>query len=419
MTTGTQIDDKLVWYSPAYPSGYYGIYQYKTWSGADRPKVAAPPPTVEYFPAQRSNGSWYMRKTVRRSKPPKRARSPENPYTCSWLTASYPWIRGYETYPDNSGQSGIDGASSAFAAIIPAPQLWGPEDDYKLIDKLRGRIAGSGFNLGVFLAEGNQALEMIANSAVRLGKAIEFTRRGNFRAAQRALVNGNGRKLKSKPDDIAGNWLEMQYGWLPLLSDMKSGAEFLAHKLNVPMQQVYKVTRTRANDTPAHFARDPDGSLGYGPGLAVSYSYTTKQIKAIVSEVDPYKLIGLTDPASVAWEKLPWSFVIDWAIPIGNYLAARGLANSVTGTFVTSTKVATYSRGLVNKDRVVITSGGESYVHSQGSFSRVISSSLDVPLPAFKPLGEIPSWRRAANAVALLTQKRSMFQSAHSDSHYE
>lgn len=315
MTTGSYTDDRL-WYYNAYPSGYVGLYQWKTWNGADRPQVEPQPPQIEHVTVQGRDGSWRLKKVVRRSRPPKRARNPENPYTCSWLYASYPVLYGFTRYPDNSGQAGIQGASSTLCADIPAPQLWDSDDDYKLLNKLRTRLQGSDFNLGVFLAEGNQALEMIADNARRIGKAIEYTRRGNFLAAQRALVNGSGRKLKSKKDDAAGAWLEMAYGWKPLLSDTKAAAETLAHKLNVPMQQVYRVSRTRANNEPARLASDPSGTGDSGPAFAESYSLTSKHIKAIVSEVDPYKLIGLTDPASVAWEKMPWSLFSTGSFPL-------------------------------------------------------------------------------------------------------
>lgn len=30
--------------------------------------------------------------------------------------------------------------------------------------------------------------------------------------------------------------------------------------------------------------------------------------------------LGLTNPAAIAWELVPFSFVVDWFIPIGNFL---------------------------------------------------------------------------------------------------
>jgi hypothetical protein len=37
--------------------------------------------------------------------------------------------------------------------------------------------------------------------------------------------------------------------------------------------------------------------------------------------------------------------------------------------------------------------------------TRTVSTSLDVPLPSWKPLSQVASWKHCANAVALLVQK--------------
>lgn len=32
--------------------------------------------------------------------------------------------------------------------------------------------------------------------------------------------------------------------------------------------------------------------------------------------------LGLTDPLTIGWELVPYSFVVDWAMPVGNFLLA-------------------------------------------------------------------------------------------------
>jgi hypothetical protein len=42
---------------------------------------------------------------------------------------------------------------------------------------------------------------------------------------------------------------------------------------------------------------------------------------------------------------------------------------------------------------------------SKAEVTRTVSTNLSVPLPNFKPLGKVASWKHCANSVALLVQK--------------
>jgi hypothetical protein len=276
---------------------------------------------------------------------------------------------------------------------------WNSNDTIAALGKLREKVAGSDFNAGVFLAEGSKALTMIADSAVRIRKGLTAIKRGDVIGAAKAL----GSKRPTKVHKTASaNWLELQYGWMPLVKDAYGGAEFLGKLLNFPMVQTYKVRRKKKmNGTwsfPGWTSKKADAS-------------TTYQILARLTEVDPYQLSGLTDPASIVWELTPYSFVADWFIPIGNYLAARSLASALTGTFVT-TKVRRVSAAYTGHP-----GAGNAFVSTshithpscnwtQINVDRTVSTTLSVPVPRFKPLSDVPSWKHCANAVALLVQKK-------------
>jgi len=165
------------------------------------------------------------------------------------------------------------------------------------------------------------------------------------------------------------------------------GAAFLAHHLNTPLQHVVKVRRSVKQ-------------VGFQPDWLHSSNRVTVNLKAILREVDVPQLAGLQDPASVAWELLPWSFVVDWFIPIGNWLECRGLASSLTGTFVISTKNIGECRHFKKGGSYPMESPME--YRKILTFDREISTSLSVPVPSLKPLGKALSWRHCENAVALL-----------------
>lgn len=381
MTTGSRVVDKR---------GYGGagsLFQ-KTWTGTDYPSTK---PNFTNIPYIGRNGRRYIRKVW--VKKPRRFYVVDHPYSCE--------IKDMNMCLFTTGPSYYVGKNVPYGAFgntvygrYLGSDIWSANDDLALLSQLRGRVAGSDFNAGVFLGEGHQVLRMIGDSALKIAKSLRCLKKGNLRGASVALT---GKAYDPKTGKVANNWLELQYGWLPLLSDVHGGALFLAHHLNTPLQTTVRVNRSQKAEM-----RETSSQAGNSPDI--SRIHSRGYIKAILKEKDVAQLSGLTDPVSIAWELVPYSFVVDWFIPIGSWLSARGLRSALTGTFVT-TRMVTWE-GLGYGDYI---SGR--YYSAPGSWAkmvslnRTISSSLQVPLPDFKPLGKVLSWQHAANAVALLTQK--------------
>lgn len=205
------------------------------------------------------------------------------------------------------------------------------------------------------------------------------------------------------PKQFSSWWLEAVYGWLPLVNDIQEGAEFLAHQLNVPFVQSYKASvRKEVNLT----------RITSGPGYGITHTSSGKStrthrrglIARIAEKPSTPKLLGLTSLESVIWELMPWSFVADWIIPIGAWLEARGHAQGLTGTFITSDK-QTGKAHAPTGNYFTLVGGVREPFYSNVVFSRVITYTLAVPMPTVKPLSSIPSWIRAANSVALLVTR--------------
>lgn len=411
MTTGSRNTDLRTVQTGACGTGLTGSFANKTWSGADQAPLPSVPfetyvkreyrlePFIDKKGRRRTrrNFTGYQQEYRKYPKKVKRARvydehaysvsgrrHVENPIT--WVDPGYP--------PDQQFKTGHP--ALCFGSLFNlTPTNWSSNNDLELINKLRGKILGDGeFDMGVFLVELPQAAKMIANAAYRLERAYHFARRGNFREAERYLISGYRSVLgRSRKLDAARSWLELQYGWKPLLSDAFHGAQQLAHMANEPFRNVVRTSRMVYEAPPA-----PPTGVKPKSGLY----FTRKSLKAIVKEVNVPKLTGLTNPETMAWEKLPFSFVADWFLPIGDYLQARGVANSVSGTFVTSTIRRQYCKGLTATTAWMTQLNDGGFEDEIFSFSRRISTSLSVPLPSFKPLKKVASWTHAANAVALL-----------------
>jgi len=403
MTTGTRVSG---FYGPvtvgATVQNLYRDYRTKTFTGSNYPSVK---PTYEKIDTSYQSSYLVVRKgksvvkikyhnrfLMKRTKPPKRASVVEHPYWVSITAKSnavfeYSNDLGVHWYPCSDNDVGGGG--------IVYSDPWDSNDDLAMIGKLREKVAGSDFNAGVFLAEGHEALKMITNAALRINGAYSAARKGNLSKARRILVNNSPRKNLGRKS-VANNWLELQYGWLPLLKDVESGAQFLAHQHSVPLQHV---VTARSSKKTGPVATPAPTSCKWGSALNASMA----QVKAILKEKDVVALSGLTDPASVLWEKLPYSFVVDWFIPVGNYLNARGLSQSLTGTFVVTNTKRTMAMGLVGLNYLFRGNAGGAYVNNI-VVNRTVNTTLPIPVPSIKPLAKTASWRHCANALALVLQ---------------
>lgn len=383
----------------------------KTWSGTNRPKtrkgyrlVHEPQPsaiaaqafgTERLFVRQEPTVTRYEKGALT-----KRARSVENPYSASGLSFEAGRHRTKVTVQPASQNRNVSPLRAE--DVMPVLKAWNPNKEIALAGKLREKIAGTDFNAGVFLGEGREALSLITSSAWRIGGALRALRRFDFVSAERFLVEGTVRsgaaaKARSKArwtDNLSSNWLQLQYGWLPLLKDVHDGAGFIAHHLSAPLQQVVRVSVS--DRTPGTWTSTSPSFYRLDRPEFVNQVW----IKATIREKSVVALSGLMDPLSIAWELMPYSFVVDWFIPIGNYLQARQLDSGINATYVVSRLRRAEGQG------VCILS---SYVAEKKSaikvwdFSRTVSTTFSVPRPAFKPLSKVASWQHAANAVALLT----------------
>lgn len=409
MTTGTfNFNDQV----PASSGGWWGTKITRSWSGTDRARTPKPPHNTYTTYREYTDFAGIVRRkdfTFRIPHPAssearvvKRAYEEEHPYSLDHqrLFSDRVSYTVSSNYPQHSDMT-IHGATS-----------WAPEtlisanDVLKLIGRLQDLVQGSDFNLGIALGELGDTVGLIGDTAGRMAGALGAARNGQFGKAADYLFSGTKRRRKPGHKDLPGgkptskmladNWLELQYGWLPLLKDVEAGAQMLAHHLNVPLRKSYRVSMRKELMTTRNT------QVGYnslhraiGKGLKVH----RKSIIARIEEAGSIpQLLGLTNPELVAWELVPYSFVADWFIPIGDWLQARAFVSHLKGTFITSDKRTGYAFSPTSQYFAFQPRGNNFRV----LFQRTVSTTLDVPMPRMKPLGKVASWQHCVNAVGLL-----------------
>lgn len=335
--------------------------------------------------------------------------------------------------------------------------LWGPQnliwdttDTLAAQSKIASACRGHTFNLGVALAEGHETMALVVGTITRFTSAIKQLKRGRFDLALRSLGavprgrhkssrvlgprgkylepprprrlvldrHGNARLIGVDPviqqkridrallrqkervnldpkelthSDIGSMWLEIQYGWRPLLSDVYESQTAYAKLMDPP-----RTSRVEAS----HSIKATYSSENYYAKWTVASVMTQRIICIYVEDNSITRSLGLENPLSVAWEVVPFSFVVDWFIPIGSYLDTVSSMPKLNANFLTMQRTVAITTGKGKAAPYLnASSNGKRTI-----FTRTGSSSLNVPFPGFKPLPEALSSGHIKNALALLQQ---------------
>lgn len=298
----------------------------------------------------------------------------------------------YRNHPEIFGYSG-----PTFPTI--QRDAWTDVDDFKLLNKLAERYDNTPFDAGIAGAELGKSVDMLANRVRQAALAAKLARRGNFREAAGVLasepshIRKNRREAAAKQNLFDLN-LEIQYGWRTWANDIYDLA------VAIDAQARRKIIRAK---------RTINGMIIPDPMFPCTGStYIRKSIVAYLEVDDPMwpERMGLVNPLGILWEVTPWSLVVDWALPIGDWIAAQSFAFRARGTFVTSVKEYTKYRGVGHRmtdTPVTVYEPLGRWMQSSCSFKRTVTNSLAVPMPSFKsPLKSGEPLQRLANALSFL-----------------
>lgn len=202
-------------------------------------------------------------------------------------------------------------------------------------------------------------------------------------------------RVKLTPCDVTAAELAYSFGIAPLAEDVFSAVEALRLAIERPIHMPFFETVTaygKVNPTP------PSSCTSYQRKYRVS-----NRVSGIVELEPSFKsAITVSNPLSWAWELIPFSFVVDWGIPIGNYLQGLDMLRRIHSVKGTRTIKESYTAYWKAKDTAsapynVSTNWGKL---SYKSHERKLLSSIPVPpLPRWKPS---LSWHKVYRAMTLL-----------------
>lgn len=333
--------------------------------------------------------------------------------------------RATSVYGSPTGPYSVTAVTHVMQAEFQAPQDLIDRALNSARSQLLGRLSSQDINLAQAFGERSQLTDMLATTATRFIDGFRALKRGDWRKCLRVLqvresyaVKRSGRKIityektwEQNPFRAASSlWLEFQYGWRPFMSDIDGAAKTLAEKhVKDESGSFYKTEIYSGSCT----LKDNYDLIQIPTETSSGYMRRRSEVTAktiiranVENEFLRYsQKLGITNPALLAWELTPFSFVVDWFLPIGNYLknsqAAWGMSFQFGSESVKQTNLTNGRYELKSPDNtyyeVTTYRLGVNTIYNRNR----ITSFPDNPLPDFK---NPYSLTHAANAIALLVQ---------------
>jgi len=220
-----------------------------------------------------------------------------------WNSLYYSFFRGSNKYYDTNWKlryeavdhTCIDGLpANGQAYAIDWSDMEGPA-----YSRFLGKVRDERANLAVDIAEGRQTYKMVASAM--------------------DTIVGYAKKIPVGPVSVMANaWLAYKYGWLPAFQTIYGVANFT--KTNLLQRQI----------TSSYVKQTNHGGLSHvnqGRTIVTPSGYTTQKIRygarLVLRNPGMYDVQRLTslNPAVIAWELVPFSFVFDWFYDVGGFLA--------------------------------------------------------------------------------------------------
>jgi hypothetical protein len=266
------------------------------------------------------------------------------------LTGDFSFVRKVENFV-----SGYGIVRYFETRVIPFGSMFGyggftRSADFNLAElELLKKLKGESWQSGVALVEAGKVSSMVTKTATNLVQAASALRKGHLGTAMGIFgLFPSNRKIKrfnsaygKDPREAAANmWLELQYGWKPLLKDVDDAFKALTRLHDRPASFIHKISTVKKKSGGSFTASYVWSVSPAGSGeLLIDWAEDYKIALVYTVDNDFYsrvQSVDLLNPLGTAWELIPFSFVADWFIPIGDYL--NTLDACLGKTFVRGTR---------------------------------------------------------------------------------
>lgn len=265
------------------------------------------------------------------------------------------------------------------------------------VTKLYAKLTDTHMDLGESFAEMHQTLSFVEGGIRTITGWYKDLKHGRIPWTAQTFSTGNAADL----------WLQYRYAWTPLVNDIY-GVCTLDNLSPRPLELVARSSKVE------NWVKDTNFNLTYWTANRHEEARVTHKATAYakIDVLNTYlqfqSHLGLTNPVELAWNLLPYSFVVDWFLPIGDWLAAQNALVGLSVKEASTTRTSFYYEKISaypTTPRSSKVSGALGYVEGYGfrlRKTRTLGLSPP-PLPHIQnPLNG--SITRVLDALSLLTQ---------------
>lgn len=182
-------------------------------------------------------------------------------------------------------------------------------------------------NLAISAWESGKSLAMITKRSRQLFLAARALRRLRFFEFANILgirgyhppTRSRVKRITESGGDVSDLWLEAVFGWRPLIQDIYQATQVLQQDFG--FSRFIVRTRRAGNmvklPDPTYPYYDNSYSVGY-----TSFAYLGGKVRVTNPNLFLANQLGLTNPAAVFYDAIPFSFVLDWFIPVQKFLTS-------------------------------------------------------------------------------------------------
>lgn len=188
-------------------------------------------------------------------------------------------------------------------------------------NKLVLKIQAFGTNMIEIYRTRKETIDMVTSTVKKLTYIYKSIRQRNFRNACNLMGISYRKPSKRNHNNPPGAWLEYTYGWSPLVSDM-----YVVLNQTFPELRHYVFSRQRETLS-LLLGEDSNKITKYEGQIRVSASCEVVVNDSTVKAISYY---GIDNPSLALWEAMPYSFIVDWFLPVGDYLQSLTAFNGIS-----------------------------------------------------------------------------------------